>query len=94
MKFRDNPIPHQEEALALWSQGFDLSPRQGTSQQNQRAWETLRVSALAGLLLEKGTNATDKAWLLAVSFKESGAWLNALYISHQWIFRWIITPFE
>ena len=81
MKFLDESIPHQEEALAHWSQGFVLSPPQGPAQQKQRAWDTLRVSAVAGLMLESATDTTAKAHLLAVSHKESGAWLNALPIS-------------
>ena len=80
MKFQDESIPHQEEALGHWSQGFVLFPPQGIAQQKQRTWDTLRVSAVAGLLLENTTDATDKAHLLAASCKESGTWLNALPI--------------
>ena len=71
---------HQEESLALCSQGFDLFPPQGTAQQKQKAWDTLRVFAVADHLLEKTTDANTKACLLAVSCKESGAWLDTLPI--------------
>ena len=47
--FLDTPIPHPPNDLAKWSYGHGLSPPHGTAQQQQRAWDTLKVSVTANL---------------------------------------------
>ena len=43
---------HWSDALAKWSYGHDLSPPHGTTQQRQRARDTLKVSVTVNTLFE------------------------------------------
>ena len=74
------PLPYTDEAVALWSQGHMQTPPAGSAAFRQKSWHTHNVLASADSLLNDAPDATSRARLLAVSTKESGAWLNALPI--------------
>ena len=74
------PLPYTDEAVALWSQGHVQTPPAGSAAFQQKSWDTHKVLASADSLLNGAPDATSRARLLAVSIKESGAWLNALPI--------------
>ena len=74
------PLPYTDEAVALWSQGHEQTPPAGSAAFRQKSWDAHKVLASADSLLEGAPDATSRARLLAVSTKESGAWLNALPI--------------
>ena len=69
------PVPHKDLALTMWSQGHENPPPSGTAARVQKSWDMCKVVKTAESLLE---NAPDD---MAVSTKESGAWLHALPIS-------------
>jgi len=75
------PIPHQDMALSIWSQGHDNPPPLGTAACIQKNWDASKVMKTADSLLENACDDVTRARLLAVSAKESGAWLHALPIS-------------
>ena len=75
------PIPHLDTAVSLWSHGHDNPPPTGTAACSQKTWDTSVVSTTAESLLESAPDDITRARLLAVSTKESGAWLHALPIS-------------
>ena len=75
------PIPHLDAAVALWSQGHDNLPPSGSAACNQKTWDASVVSTSAEGLLEDAPDDMARARLLAVSAKESGAWLHAFPIS-------------
>ncbi len=70
------PDPVQEEALWIWQRLADFAIPPTSNQ--QRDWETPVLERLSEALLEFAHSPQDKARLLAVSRKESGAWLSAL----------------
>ena len=68
--------------LSLWAHGHDKPPPSGTAAFSQKTWDTAVVSFTAESLLERVPDGVSRAALLAVSTKESGAWLHALPISN------------
>ena len=78
---RDTPLPYQDEAEVLWSEGHDQPLLEGVVQQQQKTWDNLKASCTADTLLENATNPRAHAHLLASTSRESGAWLNVLLIS-------------
>ena len=79
--FRSLPAPFMDEALSCWSRGHDLPPPEGTAACKQRSWDGVRAAFVADRLLEGAANDEERARLLSVSTKESGAWLRALPVS-------------
>ena len=75
------PVPHKDLALTMWSQGHENPPPSGTAARVQKSWHMCKVVKTAESLLENAPDDMARAWLLAVSTKESGAWLHALPIS-------------
>ena len=75
------PIPHLDAAVTLWSQGHNNPPPSGSAACNQKTWDASVVSTSAEGLLESAPDGITRARLLAMSAKESGAWLHALPIS-------------
>ena len=70
---------HISGAIEKWQlfTGTEIPPEQ--SRGNQKVWDTPVVSKVFSDLMDNsGVNPETKARLLAVSSKESGAWLNAL----------------
>lgn len=73
--------PFIEDALALWSQDHPHSPPEGVEAGKQKAWDSVRSRLIADELLQNAKDDTDRVRLLAVSTKESGAWLEALPVT-------------
>jgi hypothetical protein len=71
-----NPYKDREEAFIEWS-NITGSTQPPLSNQ-QRDWETPVLEMLSSSLIQNATTPQTKARLLAVSKKESGAWLCAL----------------
>ena len=67
--------------LALWSRDHHQPPPEGVEAGRQKAWDCVRTCLIAEGLLQNARDGADRVWLLAVSTKESGAWLEALPIS-------------
>ncbi len=66
---------------SLWSAGHDHQPPEGIASCKQKAWDGLRAGSIAELLQEGAENSVERARLLAVSTKESAAWLRALPVT-------------
>ena len=62
----------------MWSQGHQQSPPQDKASSSEKAWDTPRVEAVSAALLDQASDAIIRARLLAVSRKESGAWLHTV----------------
>ena len=81
-RLQSHPTPHRDEALSLWSAGHDDAPPAGAAAAIQKSWDTPKVQSSADFLLCSAPSDLVRARLLAVSAKESGAWLHALPISN------------
>ena len=70
------------EAICLWEErcGRPIPPQQDLK--CQRAWDEAFVDHAFDTILETTTDTSSRARLLAVSTKESGAWLNVLPAPH------------
>ena len=68
-------------ATHLWSQGHSEQPPSFPSSTHQRLWDAPRVVFTYDNLLVDAPDCQAKSRLLAVSCRESGAWLNVLPIS-------------
>ena len=87
-------LPRVDGALATWSIGNDNNPPSGETASIQKTWDAFRISSTVDQIMN---NAADN---LAVSAKQSGAWLHALPISSlglrmddpqiefPWVFAW------
>ena len=71
-------LPNKDKAIFVWSQGHQQPPPQDKASSSQKAWDTPRVEAVSAALLDQASDAITRARLLAVSRKESGAWLHAV----------------
>ena len=72
-------FPDLEAALSMWSYGPDLLPT-GKAASIPKPWDTYKVERTAVSLLLNAADDMAHAWLLAISTKESDAWLHALPI--------------
>ena len=79
---RLQPLPtlYEEDALSLWSSGRNIPPS-GAAACVQKSWDAPLVSNAVDLLLQNAPHDVARARILAVSAKESGAWLKALPVS-------------
>ena len=69
-------------ALSAWSSRVpDFQPPSGDDAVSQKIWDQPGVELVSRKLLNGAQSSEDRAWLLAASRKESGAWLNALPLS-------------
>ena len=69
------------KALSVWCLGHDESPPTGLDRHKQKQWDTPKALGIYGSVLNTATVPSDRARLLAVANKESGAWLSALPLS-------------
>ena len=72
------PTPNIVDALSSWSSGHGNPPPSGTAACVQKTWDAYKISSSMDSLLQNAPHDLARAWLLAVSAKESGSWLNAL----------------
>ena len=70
-----------EAALTTWSLGHSQAPLSTPASSSQKSWDTPLVKTVVDDLLESASDERSRAWLLASTCKESGAWLNALPLS-------------
>ena len=78
---RSHPAPHLDEAQLHWSAGHDCQPPEGNAACRQKSWDYARTSLIARRLLDEAESVEERSRLLAVSTRESGAWLRALPLS-------------
>ena len=57
------------------------NPPDGIAACRQKSWDCVRTSLMAQRLLDEAENDEERSRLLAVSTRESGAWLRALPVS-------------
>ena len=81
-----HPCPYVDDALVLWSQVHHKPPPEGVDVGKQKAWDSVRAHLSAAKLLQNVEDESDHVRLLAVSTKELGAWLEALYHWVLWAF--------
>ena len=67
--------PDRDVAMIAWSEQCMFAPVPISNRQSD--WEAPILKVISSSLLERASTQQDKARLLAVSRKESGAWLNA-----------------
>ena len=72
------PTPNMVDAPSSWSSGHGNPPPSGTAACVQKTWNAYKVASSMDSLLQNAPHDLAHARLLAVSAKESGAWLNAL----------------
>ncbi len=71
------PAPFVDEAVSVWSVGHECLPPEDVAATSQKLWDFPRTASLAAeRLLVDATSDVERARLLAVSAKESGAWLR------------------
>ncbi len=73
--------PFVVEAKSAWSAGHVFPTPEGSAATKQKSWDSVRTVSTAQHLLDTAANDAERARLLAVSIKESGAWLRALPVS-------------
>ena len=78
---KSKPTPELTEARSQWSMGHNSQPPEGTAARSQKAWDHIRASCTGERLLDEAENEEEHSRLLAVSTRESGAWLRALPLS-------------
>ena len=75
------PTPHVDEAKARWSAGHESEAPEDTAACLQRAWDSVRIMSTSQRLLDNAMDEEECARLLAVTTRESGAWLRALPVT-------------
>ena len=75
------PTPYEVDALSSWSSGHHNPPPSGTAACAQKTWDAQLVTNTVDSLLQNAPHDVARARLLAVTAKESGAWLKALPVS-------------
>ena len=75
------PIPHVDEANASWSTGNDCEAPEDAAACKQKAWDNISIMSTFQRLFDNAEDEEDRARLLAVTTKESGAWLRALPVT-------------
>ena len=77
-RLKDTTPPYILEVCSEWKQGHQQPPPPTPMKQHQRAWDKPHIEATQQELLSSAAGPRERARLLAVRSKESGAWLNAL----------------
>ena len=70
-----------DEAKASWSAGHESEAPEDTAACMQRAWDSVRTMSTSQRLLDNAVDEEERARLLAVTTRESGAWLRALPVT-------------
>ena len=68
----------QDDALDMWSQSQEASSPEEIESFRQISWDTSLVQAAYNQLLSDAQSEVSQAHLIAVAWKESGAWLKAI----------------
>ena len=75
------PTPFVDEAKASWAAGHESEAPEDVAACKQRAWDSIRTKSTSQRLLDNAADEEERARLLAVMTKESGAWLRALPVT-------------
>ena len=75
------PYTIKDEALLHWAQGHEQPPPPPEASHKQKSWDSPRIEVAVELLMDNAPDTRSRARLLAVTTKESGAWLNVLPVS-------------
>ena len=75
------PYTIKDEALLHWAQGHEQPPPPPKASHKQKSWDSPRIEAAVELLMDNAPDTRSRARLLAVTTKESGAWLSVLPVS-------------
>ena len=78
---RTIPTPFVDEAKASWAAGHESEAPEDVAACKQRAWDSIRTKSTSQRLLDNAADEEERARLLAVMTKESGAWLRALPVT-------------
>ena len=78
---RTIPTPFVDEAKASWAAGHESEAPEDAAACNQRAWDSIRTQSTSQRLLDNAADEEERARLLAVTTRESGAWLRALPVT-------------
>ena len=70
-----------DEAKASWAAGHESEAPEDVAACKQRAWDSIRTKSTSQRLLDNAADEEERARLLAVMMKESGAWLRALPVT-------------
>ena len=70
-----------DEAKASWLAGHESEAPEDTAACMQRAWDSVRTMSTSQRLLDNAMDEEERARLLAVTTRESGAWLRALPVT-------------
>ena len=81
LRFHNCLHPDFELALSYWREGLDHIDATIPDSPLQKKWDAPRIQARFDHLLSHTSDPKARARLLAVSTKESGAWINALPVS-------------
>ena len=75
------PTPFVDEAKASWASGHESKAPEDAAACNQRAWDSIHTKSTSQRLLDNAADEEERARLLAVTTRESGAWLRALPVT-------------
>ena len=78
---RTIPTPFVDEAKASWASGHESKAPEDAAACNQRAWDSIHTKSTSQRLLDNAADEEERARLLAVTTRESGAWLRALPVT-------------
>ena len=81
LHFHNCPQPEFDLALPHWREGLNHMDATLPDSPLQKKWDAPRIQARFDHLLSHTSDPKTRAHLLAVSTKESSAWLNALPVS-------------
>ena len=77
-------VPNVSDARALWTHGYDMTPPEGTAQQVQRSWDSIKVSVTAERFLENASDERDYRLAFVQPFQRS----PVLGYRHSQFHRW------
>ena len=80
-RLQDALDPNIKLAMECWREGHEHPPPLPPNSHQQKAWDTPRVEVTYKSLLDSAVDNHNRARLLAVKCKETGAWLNALPVA-------------
>ena len=78
LTLQGSPIPHVDVA---WSDGVSTAPPEGETRCSQKAWDTIKATAMADHLLSDVSDPRSRARLHA-SFQSKGVWCLAECAAH------------
>ena len=70
-----------DEAKASWAAGHESEAPEDAAACKQRAWDSIHTKSTSQRLLDNAADEEERAHLLAVTTRESGAWLRALPVT-------------